>query len=203
MSDYFGLTPYPLANVTYPVTLPVAEVTLADLYACHSCMGYRFDSATAHRAHAEGRSELVPCTVCGNAGAIMPGGTMHVDLAAGHSWEYSDRSLDLGCITVLARIRSPWRGRSGWHTERVPEGREKGMPTGMKQGRAWGVHALSRTAELAAIDAARNAGIAVRSVRFLAPFAWPAEWLRSLRTMDPREELLSALDWPNGEARSW
>ena len=201
MNDYFGTIPYPIANATYPVTLPVAELMLADLFECHSCLGYRFDSATAHRAEREGRREIVPCTVCGNAGAIMPGGVMHVDLAAGHAWEYGRPDLDLGSITVLARVRSPWRGRSGWYTEHVPEGTETGMPTGMKQGRAWGIHALARTAELAALDAARMAPIHVRSIRFTEPFAWPDGWPRSRRTMNAREALLAALDWPNGEAR--
>jgi hypothetical protein len=100
---YYGDTPYPIAQAG-EITLPVAEVTLATMYVCHSCMGYRFDVESAKNNPGVG---LVPCTRCGNRGAVLPGETMFVDVAASHSWEYGEPKLDLGRICCTARLRSP------------------------------------------------------------------------------------------------
>jgi hypothetical protein len=127
---------------------------------------------------------------------------MLVDVAASHSWAYGKRELDLGRIYCTARLRSPWPGRGGWFTRDVPEDEEAGMPTATHVEGAFGVHALRRAAEVAAINAAESAGgMRVRSIRFLADFVWPSEWPISRRAMDARQEILAELDMPASRVR--
>ena len=190
---YYGDTPYPIAScVPRGIALPVAEVTLATPYPCHSCMGYRFD---VEHAHTHEKAPLVPCSVCGNRGAVMPGEAVLVDVAASHSWE-RDPSLGIGRIYCLARLRSPWPGRGGWYRE-SPEGEEKGTASGSHSAQAFGASSLRMAAEVAAIEAVSNAGgLRCRSLRWLSEIEWPTSWPVSRRAMDAVDRLMAELDMP-------
>jgi hypothetical protein len=71
------------------------------------------------------------------------------------------------------------------------------MPIGTHRESAFGVHALRRAAEVAAIEAASGAGgMRVRSIRFLSEIVWPSGWPISRRAMDARDRLLAEIDMP-------
>lgn len=177
-------SPYPIAHGVYPLTLPVATITLASPFACKSCMGYRFDTPTARKSD----GPLVPCAVCHGEGMVLPGETMAVDLAGGQTEQYTHRY-----VSVCARLRSPWiNPNEDWYA----------MSRAVESEPAWGVHALRRAMIRAVLVACRGyseSGMGVLASAVNIPETpWPKEWARE---PPPRadcyasEELLSRLDY--------
>ena len=183
--------PYPLADDHWPLTLPVAEVTLASMHPCWRCMGHGIT------ARNEG-----PCKACDGRAAILPGGVVLFDCAARWHAQYASlRGNDLAIVSAVARLRSPWRGQGGWYTEQAPEGEELGTTRASREARATGVHSLRRAAEDAVCTALAAQGIAHRSIVWQSAFEWPATWGVSHFAMNVREALLMGLDLPPESVR--
>lgn len=182
--------PYPIADDHWPLTLPVAEVTLASIHVCYRCGGHELSRRGG------------PCEACDGRGAILPGGTVLFDCAA--RWdEQKSMGPDLAIVSVIARLRSPWRGLGGWWTEGTRDGEaENGTSRAEKEARATGVNSLRNAAEDAVCEALRySRGLLHRSIVWQGPFEWPATWGVSHRAMNVREELLMAMDLPRKSLR--
>ena len=182
--------PFPFPADRWPLTLPVAEVTLATVHPCWLCLGH----GTSRKGG--------PCEACDGRAAILPGGVVLFDCAA--EWDaQAHRGPDIAIVSVVARLRSPWRGLSGWWTSGKSSGEaENGTPRAEREARATGVNSLRVAAEDAVCEALRKAeGLAHRSIVWQSAFEWPATWGVSHRAMNVREALLMGMDLPPKSVR--
>jgi len=182
--------PYPVVSQDYPVLLPYAVIRAAGLYMCPSCIGYRYDYAALKAGH----FTKAPCPVCENEGAIRPGETMFVDLAAS---TYISADSGRRFARVLARLRCPWvYTKEDYWT----------MSHAVQDITAWGPKTLHVCATRAVLLAARGMnegglGVMVDSVTFNTPIEWPSAWNREPPPRggywaDVRDVMYASLDYP-------
>lgn len=172
MTTYDRTKPRLVTDATYPTPLPVVEVVTLGPFLCPSCLGYRFDVWSE-----DSSKTMRPCPTCDNEGWLPIGSTMHLDCAARWWWQDDRPHLGILNVGVLARLRSPWRGRDGWHQ----------MARTCEMRPVWGPRSL----ECLMLEAAQRAcggmqgentlssglpGVMIREVRAASPVVWPSGW---------------------------
>lgn len=148
------------------ILLPAIEVVLASIWPCKACDGSRFDYVEASRTRdAPGKSNFIPCRVCGGEGGIFPGETIWID----HSvTELPTRTgYEIG---FLSRIRSPWKLEQESFRDFPFETKLREPPTCRPHFEAMAYEVANTLLQ------SSTARIVAKSLQPNGPFPWPAGW---------------------------
>lgn len=165
------------ADAERMVVFPELHLTLATPFVCGACDGARTDFAAQTRTtdHA-----FIPCRFCQGEGAILPGETVIVDLAATQL-----QTLGQLAIQSFGRVRSPWMGADNWRDTLYFCKQHAGISS------ATSLEGVLITETMCAVREAqmslsnpyfRPFGIrsfTVREFRFETPLRWPSNWQRA------------------------